>query len=140
MSTVELHRQGAKNIELILGFYIPDPHLLAELIITLKLILIIWCFFAAAVGPAFFMVAASYAGCDKTVVVILFTICMGLMGTFYAGMKLNPLDLSPNYSATLMAITNGIGSITGIVTPYLVGALTPNVSIFFKNLFEDLEI
>lgn len=58
------------------------------------------------------------------------------MGTFYAGMKLNPLDLSPNYSATLMAITNGIGSITGIVTPYLVGALTPNVSIFFY-LFEE---
>lgn len=74
------------------------------------------------------MVAASYAGCDKTIVVVLFTICMGLMGTFYAGMKLNPLDLSPNYSATLMAITNGIGSITGIITPYLVGALTPNVS------------
>ncbi|KAL5279702.1 hypothetical protein ACFFRR_003980 [Megaselia abdita] len=83
----------------------------------------------AAIGPAIFMVAASYAGCDKTIVVVLFTICMGLMGAFYAGMKLNPLDLSPNYSATLMAITNGIGSITGIVTPYLVGALTPNVSI-----------
>jgi len=28
-----------------------------------------------------------------------------------------------------MAIVNGIGGITGIITPYLVGVLTPNVSI-----------
>lgn len=75
------------------------------------------------------MVAASYAGCDRVVVVILFCICMGLMGTFYAGMKLTPLDMSPNYSGTLMAITNGIGSITGVITPYLVGVMTPNVSL-----------
>lgn len=81
----------------------------------------------AAFGPAIFMVAASYAGCDRTAVVILFTICMGLMGAFYAGMKLSPLDMSPNYSGTLMAITNGIGAITGVITPYLVGVMTPNV-------------
>ncbi|XP_055847091.1 putative inorganic phosphate cotransporter isoform X2 [Episyrphus balteatus] len=83
----------------------------------------------AAVGPAIFIVAASYAGCDRLAVVLLFTIAMGLMGTFYAGMKLNPLDLSPNYSGTLMAITNGIGAITGIITPYLVGVLTPNATL-----------
>lgn len=43
-------------------------------------------------------------------------------------MKVNPLDLSPNYAGVLMAITNGIGAITGIIAPYLVGVLTPNVS------------
>lgn len=84
--------------------------------------------FSAAFGPAIFMVAASYAGCDRVAVVALFTICMGLMGAFYAGMKLSPLDMSPNYSGTLMAITNGIGAITGVITPYLVGVMTPNVS------------
>jgi MFS transporter, ACS family, solute carrier family 17 (sodium-dependent inorganic phosphate cotransporter), other len=32
---------------------------------------------------------------------------MGTMGGFYPGMKLNPLDMSPNYAGTLMAVTNG---------------------------------
>lgn len=88
----------------------------------------------AAFGPAIFMVAASYAGCDQTAVVILFTICMGLMGAFYAGMKLSPLDMSPNYAGTLMAITNGIGAITGVITPFLVGVMTPNVSNIFISI------
>lgn len=61
-------------------------------------------------------------------VVALFTIAMGLMGTFYPGMKVNPLDLSPNYAGSLMAVTNGIGAITGIIAPYVVGIMTPNVS------------
>jgi ACS family sodium-dependent inorganic phosphate cotransporter len=59
---------------------------------------------------------------------VIFTVFVGCMGTFYPGMKVNALDLSPNYAGTLMAIVNGIGSITGIITPYLVGVLTTNVS------------
>ncbi|XP_012262453.2 putative inorganic phosphate cotransporter isoform X4 [Athalia rosae] len=80
----------------------------------------------ASVGPACFLIAASYAGCDKVLVVTLFTIGMSLMGTFYPGMKVNALDLSPNYSGTLMGIVNGVGALSGIVTPYLVGILTPD--------------
>lgn len=90
----------------------------------------------AAIGPAVFTVLASYAGCSKTNSVVLFTIAMGLMGTFYPGMKVNPLDLSPNYAGTLMAIVNGIGAITGILAPYIVGVLTPNVSIEVPNFFK----
>lgn len=82
---------------------------------------------AAAVGPAFFIIGASYAGCDRVIVVVLFTLAMGFMGTFYPGMKVNPLDLSPNYAGILMAITNGIGAIAGIIVPYVVGVMTPNV-------------
>jgi len=63
--------------------------------------------------------------------VVLFTVATGTMGTFYPGMKVNALDLSPNYAGTLMAIVNGIGALTGIVTPYLVGVLTPNVSVIY---------
>lgn len=40
-------------------------------------------------------------------------------------MKVNGLDLSPNYSGTLMAVVNGIGALTGIFTPYIVGVLAP---------------
>jgi len=84
----------------------------------------------ASVGPAIFIMLASYAGCSKVMVVVHFTIAMGLMGTFYPGMKVNPLDLSPNYAGTIMAITNGIGAITGIVAPTLVGFMTPNRTLY----------
>lgn len=59
----------------------------------------------------------------------LFTIAMGIMGTFYPGMKVNGLDLSPNYAGTLMALTNGLGAITGIVAPYVVGVMTPESTL-----------
>jgi ACS family sodium-dependent inorganic phosphate cotransporter len=80
----------------------------------------------ASVFPSIFIVVASYAGCDKIAVVVHFTIAMAFMGCFYPGMKVNPLDLSPNYAGTIMAITNGIGAITGIIAPSLVGVMTPN--------------
>ncbi|PSN49739.1 putative inorganic phosphate cotransporter [Blattella germanica] len=83
----------------------------------------------ASLGPAAGMIGASYAGCDRTATVALITVGTAFMGTFYPGMKVNALDLSPNYAGTLMAIVNGVGAITGIVTPYLVGVLTPDVSI-----------
>lgn len=78
-------------------------------------------------GPAIFIVIATYVGCDRMLAVGMFTIAMGFMGTFYCGMKVNALDLSPNYAGTIMAIVNGIGGLTGIIVPYLVGALTENV-------------
>ncbi|XP_076292549.1 putative inorganic phosphate cotransporter isoform X2 [Lasioglossum baleicum] len=80
----------------------------------------------ASLGPATFIIGASYAGCDRTVVVVLFIIGATLMGTFYPGMKVNALDLSPNYSGTLMAVVNGLGALSGIITPYIVGVLTPH--------------
>ncbi|KAL3613073.1 hypothetical protein CASFOL_043087 [Castilleja foliolosa] len=80
----------------------------------------------ASVGPGICMILASYSGCDAFTVVILFTASMGLMGAFYPGMKVNALDLSSNYAGTIMAIVNGIGAITGIIAPFLVGLLTPD--------------
>ncbi|KAJ2946160.1 hypothetical protein O0L34_g5093 [Tuta absoluta] len=83
----------------------------------------------ASVGPGICMILASYSGCDAFTVVILFTASMGLMGAFYPGMKVNALDLSSNYAGTIMAIVNGIGAITGIIAPFLVGLLTPDSTL-----------
>ena len=79
-------------------------------------------------GPAAGVIGASYAGCDKTSVAALFTVGMGLMGFCYASLRVNALDLSPNFAGTIMAIVNGSGSISGMVAPYVVGVLTPNVT------------
>lgn len=65
----------------------------------------------AAIGPAIFIVLASYAGCQRFIVVAMFTIGMGLMGTFYSGIKANSLDLAPNYAGVVLAISNGTGSL-----------------------------
>lgn len=86
-------------------------------------------------GPAIFIMLASYSGCHTTVAVWMFTIAMGFMGTFYCGMKVNALDLSANFAGIIMAITNGLGAIAGIVTPYLTGALTGNVSLLLLLLW-----
>lgn len=67
----------------------------------------------ASAGPAIFIVIASYSGCDKVLAVVFFTIAMGFMGGYYSGMKVNALDLSPNYAGVLMAITNGIAACSG---------------------------
>ncbi|XP_054282826.1 putative inorganic phosphate cotransporter isoform X2 [Macrosteles quadrilineatus] len=82
-----------------------------------------------AVGPGLGVVLASYAGCDKFLVTVLFTIGMGLMGFCYASLRVNSLDLSPNYAGSIMALVNGLSSVSGMATPYLIGVLTPNRSL-----------
>lgn len=72
--------------------------------------------------------SASYAGCNHTLVVVSFIISIGMRAFLTAGLFINPMDLSPNYSGALMSLVNGAGSITGIIAPYTVGLLTPNVS------------
>lgn len=51
-------------------------------------------------------------------------------------MKVNGLDLSPNYSGTLMALVNGMGALTGIITPYIVGELASEQTMTqWRNVF-----
>lgn len=83
---------------------------------------------AAAIGPGIFILGASYAECDKTMTVVMFTVGMGFMGMFYSGIKVNNLDLAPNYAGVIMALSNGMGGFSGVISPYLVGVMTPNVS------------
>ncbi|XP_075230609.1 putative inorganic phosphate cotransporter [Lycorma delicatula] len=83
----------------------------------------------ASFGPGLGVLAASYAGCNRILVMVLFTVGMSLMGFFYPSLKVNALDLSPNYAGTMMALVNGIGAISGIITPTLVGFLIPNSTL-----------
>lgn len=102
-------------------------------IVLLNRFLLNYC--AAAVVPGMFLLGASYAGNDVALVVVLFSLGMGLMGFWYPGARLNSNDLSPNYAATIMAISNGIGALAGAATPYVVGILVPNVSVRQKGFF-----
>lgn len=73
-----------------------------------------------------FIVLASYAQCDKVMVVTYFTISIVFQGV--PGVTINPLDLSPNYAGILSGICCTVGALTGILAPYLVGVITPHVS------------
>ncbi|XP_052759327.1 putative inorganic phosphate cotransporter [Galleria mellonella] len=83
----------------------------------------------AATGPGICIILASYSGCDTTLAVFWFVVAMSLMGAYYSGMKINPLDISPNYVGSTTAMVNGIAAISGIVSPYLIGLLTPDSTL-----------
>lgn len=57
---------------------------------------------------------------------------MGFMGNYYPGMRVNVLDLSPNYAGTIIAISNGAGSLSGVAVPTFIGYMVPDV-IFEKK-------
>lgn len=80
----------------------------------------------ASVFTGVFIIAASYAECDKLYVVAYFTISVAFQGV--PGVAINSLDLSPNYAGILMGIGGAVTSITGILVPYMVGVVAPNVS------------
>lgn len=58
---------------------------------------------------------------------LFFIVSVGSRGFLTSSSLMNSMDLSPNYAGTLTALSNGIGSTTGIFVPLVVGLLTPNV-------------
>lgn len=84
-------------------------------------------FVIAGIFPAASVVAASYAGCNKLLVVACFITAMGFMGNYYPGMRVNALDLSPNYAGSIIAISNGAASLSGVIVPTFIGVMTPDV-------------
>ncbi|XP_016837116.1 sialin-like [Nasonia vitripennis] len=81
-------------------------------------------------SSATFVIVASYIGCDQVLVIVMFAVAMSLMGSSYPSVMVNTLDLSPNYSGTIMALSNGISAgITGILSPYIIGVITPNQTL-----------
>ncbi|KAJ8681208.1 hypothetical protein QAD02_016995 [Eretmocerus hayati] len=78
----------------------------------------------ASIGPGLFLLAASYAECDRTLVVAMFILGVTMLGCGIPSLKVNSLDLSPNYAGSVQAISNGAAACTGIITPMIVGFLT----------------
>ena len=81
-------------------------------------------------GSAIFIIVASYAGCDKYLVIGMFVVAMAIMGLAFPSIMINALDLSPNYAGSLMAMTNGISALSGIGSPYIIGILTTNQTLY----------
>lgn len=88
--------------------------------------------YTGTVGPGLGVMGASFVGCDQVSAAVCFTVAMALMGFCFPSIRINALDLSPNYSASIMALVNGLGCLSGMSSPLVVGLLTPNVIFLFS--------
>ncbi|KAF3708010.1 Sialin Membrane glycoprotein SP55 [Channa argus] len=81
------------------------------------------------VGPAVFLVAAGYTGCNYILAVTFLTISSSLGGVSASGFNINHLDIAPSYAGILLGITNTFATIPGMVGPVIARSLTTTNTI-----------
>lgn len=75
------------------------------------------------------MIGLSYMDCTQQIAAVaLLCGCVGLSGVAFAGYMVNHGDIAPQFAGTLFGITNMAATVPGILAPYIVGAITTNVS------------
>ncbi|XP_045497490.1 putative inorganic phosphate cotransporter [Colias croceus] len=79
--------------------------------------------------PATCIILASYSGCNRAAAITCFILAMGFMGAYVSGMKVNTLDVAPNYAGSVTAFINTFTTFCGIISPYLIGLLTPDSTL-----------
>ncbi|KAL0984301.1 hypothetical protein UPYG_G00139660 [Umbra pygmaea] len=60
----------------------------------------------------------------KVVAITFLVLAVGFSGFAISGFNVNHLDIAPRYASILMGISNGVGTLSGMVCPLIVGALT----------------
>ncbi|XP_043111450.1 sialin [Puntigrus tetrazona] len=81
------------------------------------------------VGPAVFLVAAGYTGCNFVLAVAFLSISSSLGGISASGFNINHLDIAPSYAGILLGITNSFATIPGMVGPVIARSLTKSNTI-----------
>uniref|UniRef100_A0A667X8J6 Sialin n=1 Tax=Myripristis murdjan TaxID=586833 RepID=A0A667X8J6_9TELE len=74
---------------------------------------------AGMIGPAVFLVAAGYTGCNYILAVTFLTVSSSLGGLSASGFNINHLDIAPSYAGILLGITNTFATIPGMVGPVI---------------------
>uniref|UniRef100_UPI00398F5BE5 sialin n=1 Tax=Pristiophorus japonicus TaxID=55135 RepID=UPI00398F5BE5 len=87
------------------------------------------CTVIGMVGPAIFLVATGYIGCNYIVAVLFVTVSSALGGFSMSGFNINHLDIAPSYAGILLGITNTFATIPGMVGPVVAKTLTYNHTI-----------
>jgi hypothetical protein len=83
---------------------------------------------AGCMGPAIYLVTASYAGCHRKLVGAFFIIAFSLLGFALPGFRLTFMDISPNYTGSLVGICNGLAVVMGSFVKQFIDMVVPNVS------------
>lgn len=74
-------------------------------------------------GAGIFILAAGYAT-SATVAVTCMCIGVASSGLMHSGYTVNMLDVAPRYACVIMGLTNTVGTITGFLSPMMVGFIT----------------
>lgn len=82
---------------------------------------ILFCICLGEYGPGIALIAASFTGCNPPLTVAVLTIGVGLNGGIYSGFKVNHLDISPRFAGILMAFTNCLANLAGLLAPLTAG-------------------
>ncbi|XP_076863660.1 vesicular glutamate transporter 2.2 [Brachyhypopomus gauderio] len=69
---------------------------------------------------------------SKGVAISFLVLAVGFSGFAISGFNVNHLDIAPRYASILMGISNGVGTLSGMVCPLIVGAMTKNK---WQNVF-----
>ncbi|KAK2726930.1 hypothetical protein QYM36_007693 [Artemia franciscana] len=78
----------------------------------------------ASVLPAICLLGVAFAGCSRIAAVTLMVLAVMFISGMYIGFLTNHVDIAPNFSGTLIALTNTCATIPGFIVPAFVGALT----------------
>ncbi|KAF3688966.1 Vesicular glutamate transporter 3 [Channa argus] len=62
----------------------------------------------------------------RGIAISFLVLAVGFSGFAISGFNVNHLDIAPRYASILMGISNGVGTLSGMVCPLIVGALTKN--------------
>nr|CAD7577593.1 unnamed protein product [Timema californicum] len=80
----------------------------------------------ASFGPAITLIIIPLVGCRNTLIIFLLILNGLCLGAQYTGIFTNLLDLAPNFSGTMLGISNTFCNGAGILAPVAVGFLTNN--------------
>ena len=75
---------------------------------------------------------------DKNLAIVGLTLAVGLGGFTWTGFPINHLDIAPRYASILFGISNCLATFPGIISPLVVGIITPNevcVVFFYGKTF-----
>jgi ACS family sodium-dependent inorganic phosphate cotransporter len=78
----------------------------------------------ASVIPMVCFIILCFIECQRELAVTLMTVAITSIGGMFCGFLSNHIDIAPKYAGTLMAVTNTVATIPGIVVPIIVGKLT----------------
>ncbi|XP_075153734.1 major facilitator superfamily transporter 3 [Haematobia irritans] len=74
--------------------------------------------------PGICLLILCYIGCKHTAAVVIMAVGIVAMGGMFSGFLSNHIDIAPNYAGTLVALTNTVATLPGIIVPLFVGYIT----------------
>jgi ACS family sodium-dependent inorganic phosphate cotransporter-like MFS transporter 6/7/8 len=77
---------------------------------------------------AAFLLGVGYTRNTATAITCL-TIAVGVSGFAISGFNVNHLDIAPRYASILMGMTNGVGTLAGMLCPIVTEMLTKNRTV-----------